>query len=48
MITFIIQKFWEETYSILNGRGWFHKGFGSSLLFTGDHGRTKNLDRRHS
>ena len=22
------QKFWEETYSILNGRGWFHKGFG--------------------
>ena len=28
---FIIQKFWEETYSILNGRGWFHQGLGKLI-----------------
>ena len=26
MVIFTIQKSWEETCSILNGRGWFHKG----------------------
>lgn len=42
---FIIQKFWEETCSILNGRGWFHKGLENSLLLTGDHSRTSTPEK---
>ena len=41
------QESWEETYSILNGRGWFHKGLRKLIAVYRPSCRIRSLEKSH-